>query len=290
MDNFVTIFEMSPRDGLQNEKKFISTNDKVKFIDKLSLCGFKKIETSSFVSSRWVPQLADASEVFIKIKRNKNIKYTALTPNEIGLHNAIKSKVDEIAIFAAASETFSQKNINCDIKTSLLRFKPLVVEALKKKIPVRGYISCVSHCPYEDTVDPKKVAQIAKQLIEMGCYEISLGDTTGKGSPDQTIKILNECLTFTTPDKLAGHFHDTFKNALDNIRVCLDHGIRTFDSSVGGLGGCPYSPGSKGNVATEKVNELLLSLGYETKLDTKRINECAVIALDLKMDGTYDWV
>jgi hydroxymethylglutaryl-CoA lyase len=288
MDNFVTIFEMSPRDGLQNEKKFISTNDKVKFIDKLSLCGFKKIETSSFVSSRWVPQLADASEVFIKIKRNKNIKYTALTPNEIGLHNAIKSKVDEIAIFAAASETFSQKNINCDIKTSLLRFKPLVVEALKKKIPVRGYISCVSHCPYEDTVDPKKVAQIAKQLIEMGCYEISLGDTTGKGSPDQTIKILNECLTFTTPDKLAGHFHDTFKNALDNIRVCLDYGIRTFDSSVGGLGGCPYSPGSKGNVATEKVNELLLSLGYETKLNTKRINECAEIALKLKMDGTYD--
>ena len=290
MDNFVTIFEMSPRDGLQNEKKFISTNDKVKFIDKLSLCGFKKIETSSFVSSRWVPQLADASEVFIKIKRNKNIKYTALTPNEIGLHNAIKSKVDEIAIFAAASETFSKKNINCDIKTSLLRFKPLVVEALKKKIPVRGYISCVSHCPYEDTVDPKKVAQIAKQLIEMGCYEISLGDTTGKGSPDQTIKILNECLTFTTPDKLAGHFHDTFKNALNNIRVCLDHGIRTFDSSVGGLGGCPYSPGSKGNVATEKVNELLLSQGFETKLDTKRINECAVIALGLKMDGTYDWV
>ena len=289
MDNFVTIFEMSPRDGLQNEKKFISTNDKVKFIDKLSLCGFKKIETSSFVSSRWVPQLADASEVFIKIKRNKNIKYTALTPNEIGLHNAIKSKVDEIAIFAAASETFSQKNINCDIKTSLLRFKPLVVEALKKKIPVRGYISCVSHCPYEDTVDPKKVAQIAKQLIEMGCYEISLGDTTGKGSPDQTIKILNECLTFTTPDKLAGHFHDTFKNALDNIRVCLDYGIRTFDSSVGGLGGCPYSPGSKGNVATEKVNELLLSLGYETKLNTKRINECAEIAFKLKMDGTYDW-
>jgi hydroxymethylglutaryl-CoA lyase len=288
MDNFVTIFEMSPRDGLQNEKKFISTNDKVKFIDKLSLCGFKKIETSSFVSSRWVPQLADSSEVFIKIKRNKNIKYTALTPNEIGLHNAIKSKVDEIAIFAAASETFSQKNINCDIKTSLLRFKPLVVEALKKKIPVRGYISCVSHCPYEDTVDPKKVAQIAKQLIEMGCYEVSLGDTTGKGNPDQTIKIVNECLTFTTPDKLAGHFHDTFKNALDNIRVCLDHGIRTFDSSVGGLGGCPYSPGSKGNVATEKVNELLLSLGYETKLNTKRINECAEIALKLKMDGTYD--
>ena len=288
MDNFVTIFEMSPRDGLQNEKKFISTNDKVKFIDKLSLCGFKKIETSSFVSSRWVPQLADASEVFIKIKRNKNIKYTALTPNEIGLHNAIKSKVDEIAIFAAASETFSQKNINCDIKTSLLRFKPLVVEALKKKIPVRGYISCASHCPYEDTVDPKKVAQIAKQLIEMGCYEVSLGDTTGKGNPDQTIKIVNECLTFTTPDKLAGHFHDTFKNALDNIRVCLDHGIRTFDSSVGGLGGCPYSPGSKGNVATEKVNELLLSLGYETKLNTKRINECAEIALKLKMDGTYD--
>lgn len=289
MNNFINIFEMSPRDGLQNEKKFITTDDKIKFINKLSLCGFKKIETSSFVSPKWVPQLSDSLEVFAGIKRTKNTKYTALTPNEIGFDRALKANVDEIAIFAAASETFSLKNINCDIETSLERFKPLVLKALKHKMPVRGYISCVAHCPYEDYVDPKKVATIASKLLQMGCYEISLGDTTGKGMPDQIKTILEECLMLTTPDMLAGHFHDTFKNALDNISVCLEHGIKTFDSSVGGLGGCPYSPGAKGNVATEKVNKLLLSKGYETELNEERILECSQIATKLKSDGTYEW-
>ena len=288
MNNFINIFEMSPRDGLQNEKNFIATTDKIKFINKLSLCGFGKIETSSFVSARWVPQLADASEVFMGIKRNENVKYTALTPNEIGLDNALKVNIDEIAVFAAASESFSKKNINCDIEGSIVRFKPVINKALKNRIPVRGYISCVAHCPYEGDVDPKIVSQIAEKLVNMGCYEVSLGDTTGKGSPDQTLKILKECLSVLTPDKLAGHFHDTFKNALKNIEVCIDNGIKTFDSSVGGLGGCPYSPGSEGNVATEKVNQLLLSKGYQTNLDIQKINECSKIALKLKKGGTCD--
>ena len=288
MNDFINIFEMSPRDGLQNEKNFISTSDKIKFINKLSSCGFKKIETSSFVSPKWVPQLSDALGVFRGIDRIKDIKYTALTPNEKGFDNALEAKVDEVAVFTAASETFNKKNTNCDIETSLNRFKPIIYKALKNKIPIRGYISCVSHCPYETYVDPKKVGKIADELIKMGCYEVSLGDTTGKGSPIQTTKVIEECLKFLTPDKLAGHFHDTFQNALDNIKISLDYGIKTFDASVGGLGGCPYSPGAKGNVSTEKVNNLLLSMGYETNLNIAKIRECNKIASNLKEHGSYE--
>ena len=288
MNNFINIFEMSPRDGLQNEKTFITTQNKIKFINDLSMCGFQKIETSSFVSPKWVPQLADAHEVFTKINKVKDVKYTALTPNERGFDNAVNAKVDEVAIFAAATETFSEKNINCNIETSLKRFIPIAKKALKEKIPVRGYISCVSHCPYEGQVNPQKVAKIAKHLIEMGCYEVSLGDTTGKGSPDVTSGVLEECLKVLTSDKLAGHFHDTYQNALNNIQLCLEKGIKTFDASVGGLGGCPYSPGAKGNVATEKVNKLLISLGYRTNLNSKKIDECCEMALKLKMGKNYD--
>ncbi|MDC0548608.1 hydroxymethylglutaryl-CoA lyase [Alphaproteobacteria bacterium] len=288
MNNFINIFEMSPRDGLQNEKTFITTQNKIKFINDLSMCGFQKIETSSFVSPKWVPQLADAHEVFTKINKVKGVKYTALTPNERGFDNAVNAKVDEVAIFAAATETFSEKNINCNIETSLKRFIPIAKKALKEKIPVRGYISCVSHCPYEGQVNPQKVAEIAKHLIEMGCYEVSLGDTTGKGSPDVTSGVLEECLKVLTSDKLAGHFHDTYQNALNNIQLCLEKGIKTFDASVGGLGGCPYSPGAKGNVATEKVNKLLISLGYRTNLNSKKIDECSEMALNLKMGKNYD--
>tara|TARA_Y100000385_G_scaffold159783_1_gene165842 strand:- start:3132 stop:3998 length:867 start_codon:yes stop_codon:yes gene_type:complete len=288
MNNFINIFEMSPRDGLQNEKTFITTQNKIKFINDLSMCGFQKIETSSFVSPKWVPQLADAHEVFTKINKVKGVKYTALTPNERGFDNAVNAKVDEVAIFAAATETFSEKNINCNIETSLKRFIPIAKKALKEKIPVRGYISCVSHCPYEGQVNPQKVAEIAKHLIEMGCYEVSLGDTTGKGSPDVTSGVLEECLKVLTSDKLAGHFHDTYQNALNNIQLCLEKGIKTFDASVGGLGGCPYSPGAKGNVATEKVNKLLISLGYRTNLKSKKIDECSEMALNLKMGKNYD--
>ena len=279
---------MSPRDGLQNEKTFITTQNKIKFINDLSMCGFQKIETSSFVSPKWVPQLADAHEVFTKINKVKDVKYTALTPNERGFDNAVNAKVDEVAIFAAATETFSEKNINCNIETSLKRFIPIAKKALKEKIPVRGYISCVSHCPYEGQVNPQKVAEIAKHLIEMGCYEVSLGDTTGKGSPDVTSGVLEECLKVLTSDKLAGHFHDTYQNALNNIQLCLEKGIKTFDASVGGLGGCPYSPGAKGNVATEKVNKLLISLGYRTNLNSQKIDECSEMALKLKMGKNYD--
>ena len=288
MNNFINIFEMSPRDGLQNEKTFITTQNKIKFINDLSMCGFQKIETSSFVSPKWVPQLADAHEVFTKINRVKGVNYTALTPNERGFDNAVNAKVDEVAIFAAATETFSEKNINCNIETSLKRFIPIAKKALKEKIPVRGYISCVSHCPYEGQVNPQKVAEIAKHLIEMGCYEVSLGDTTGKGSPDVTSGVLEECLKVLTSDKLAGHFHDTYQNALNNIQLCLEKGIKTFDASVGGLGGCPYSPGAKGNVATEKVNKLLISLGYRTNLNAQKIDECSEMALKLKMGKNYD--
>jgi hydroxymethylglutaryl-CoA lyase len=287
MNNFINIFEMSPRDGLQNEKTFITTQNKIKFINDLSMCGFQKIETSSFVSPKWVPQLADAHEVFTKINKVKGVKYTALTPNERGFDNAVNAKVDEVAIFAAATETFSEKNINCNIDTSLKRFIPIAKKALKEKIPVRGYISCVSHCPYEGQVNPQKVAEIAKHLIEMGCYEVSLGDTTGKGSPDVTSGVLEECLKVLTSDKLAGHFHDTYQNALNNIQLCLEKGIKTFDASVGGLGGCPYSPGAKGNVATEKVNKLLISLGYRTNLNAQKIDECSEMALNLKMGKNY---
>ena len=257
MGEFINIFEMSPRDGLQNEKKFIATKDKIKFINKLSKCGFKKIETSSFVSPKWVPQLSDAFEVFNQITRTEGVKYTALTPNERGFDNAYEANVDEVAIFTAGSEIFNKKNTNCDIDTSLKRFKPVMNKAILNRIPVRGYISCITHCPYENYVNPKKVAEIANKLIEMGCYEVSLGDTTGKGSPDKTLSVINECMIFLTPNKLAGHFHDTYQNALNNIKICLEKGIRTFDSSVSGLGGCPYSPGAKGNVDTEKVNSLL---------------------------------
>jgi hydroxymethylglutaryl-CoA lyase len=288
MNNFINIFEMSPRDGLQNEKTFITTQNKIKFINDLSMCGFQKIETSSFVSPKWVPQLADAHEVFTKINKVKDVKYTALTPNERGFDNAVNAKVDEVAIFAAATETFSEKNINCNIDTSLKRFIPIAKKALKEKIPVRGYISCVSHCPYEGQVNPQKVAEIAKHLIEMGCYEVSLGDTTGKGSPDVTSGVLEECLKVLTSDKLAGHFHDTYQNALNNIQLCLEKGIKTFDASVGGLGGCPYSPGAKGNVATEKVNKLLISLGYRTNLNAQKIDEFSEMALKLKMGKNYD--
>ena len=288
MGDFISIFEMSPRDGLQNEKKFIATKDKIKFINKLSNCGFKKIETSSFVSHKWVPQLSDAFEVFNQITRTEDVKYTALTPNERGFDNAYEAKVDEVAIFTAGSETFNKKNTNCDIDTSLKRFKPIMSKALINKIPVRGYISCITHCPYENYVNPKKVAEIANKLIEMGCYEVSLGDTTGKGSPEKTLSVINECLIFLTPNKLAGHFHDTYQNALNNIKVCLEKGIRTFDSSVGGLGGCPYSPGAKGNVDTQKVNSLLVSMGYETNLNISKIRECSEIALNLKTRGSYE--
>ena len=246
--NYVSLVEVGPRDGLQNEKRIIDVADKIRLVNLLSDCGFESIEVTSFVSPKWVPQLADAAQVMAGISRRSEISYAVLTPNLKGYEMAKVSRPGEVAIFAAASETFSQKNINCTISQSLQRFEAIMDQAHTDKIPVRGYISCVVDCPYEGAVSPTAVANVAKQLLDMGCYEISLGDTTGKGTP-LTIATMLDCVTqLIPPSKLAGHFHDTNQRALENIDVSLEKGIRRFDSSIGGIGGCPYAPGAQGNV------------------------------------------
>lgn len=273
MSDVITLFEMGPRDGLQNEKKHIPAADKIQLINLLSDSGFSKIEATSFVSPKWVPQMADAAEVLAGIERKPGVAYTALTPNLKGLEGALGSQVDEVAIFAAASESFSQKNINCSINESIERFKPLIEAAKAANTPVRGYVSCVVDCPYEGDVSAQSVAIVAKQLLDLGCYEISLGDTTGKGSPKSIAAMLEAVLNVIPANLLAGHYHDTTGQALDNIRVSLDNGVRTFDSAVAGLGGCPYAPGAKGNVATGPVVSLLESLGYTTGIDIDKLNK-----------------
>lgn len=278
----VTLFEMSPRDGLQNEPNQISTDDKIKLVNLLSDCGFAKIETASFVSPRWVPQMADGRAVLAGIKRRPGTLYTALVPNLQGLENALSSNLSEIAVFASASESFSQKNINCSIAESLERFKPVIGKALEYELPVRGYVSCVTHCPYEGPVAPKSVADVAKRLSQMGCYEISLGDTIGAATP-KTVKSMLDVVTSTlSAEILAGHFHDTQNRALENIGIALEYGIRVFDSSVGGLGGCPFAPGAKGNVASEQVAALLKTKGLETGLNSEALARAAEFATSLR--------
>lgn len=278
----VTLFEMGPRDGLQNEKKLIDTADKIKLVDLLSECGFSKIEVTSFVSPKWVPQMADAAEVLAGINRRQGIAYAALTPNLRGYEGAKAARADEVAIFASASEGFSQKNINCSIAESLERFAPVLAAAKADNIPVRGYVSCVTDCPYDGPTPPGSTARVAKALYDMGCYEISLGDTIGAANPETTSKMLELVLRNVPAAKLAGHFHDTKSRALDNIEVCLGYGLRTFDAAVGGLGGCPYAPGAKGNVATEKVAHLLHSKGFSTGLDLEKLAKASQFAQSLK--------
>ena len=278
MGEFVKIFEVAPRDGLQNIKKVIPTEDKIQFINLLSECGYKKIEVASFVNPTWIPQMADSAEVMNEINRNSEIKYCALTPNAKGLENAILAKADEVAIFASASESFSQKNINCSISESIERFKPVVKLAKEKNIPVRGYLSCVVNCHYEGYIEPQKVAEISKVLFELGVYEVSLGDTTGQGTPETVEKMLDVVLTEIPAEKLAGHFHDTNDRAIENIEVSLAKGLRVFDSAIGGLGGCPYMPGAKGNVDTLKVVSLLEKIGYSTGLNLDNLNSAAISA------------
>ena len=246
MGEFVTIFEVAPRDGLQNIKRVIPTEDKIKLVNRLSECGYKKIEVASFVNPTWVPQMADSIEVMNRINRNCKVKYCALTPNLKGMENAILANVDEVAIFASASESFSQININCSITESIDRFKPVVDIAKERNIPVRGYLSCIVNCFYEGSIAPIKVAKIAKELFELGVYEVSLGDTTGKGTPETISEMLDAVLTELPAEKLAGHFHDTDDRAIENIEASLERGLRVFDSSIGGLGGCPFMPGAKG--------------------------------------------
>ena len=282
MSHQVTIFEMGPRDGLQNEKAQIATTDKITLVNLLSECGFSKIEVTSFVSPKWVPQMADAAAVLAGINRKSGVVYTALTPNLTGFENAMRAHADEVAIFGSASEGFSQANINCTIAQSLERFEPVVRAAQSAGIPVRGYVSCVTDCPYDGPTAPDKVAEVSQALINMGCYEVSLGDTIGAATPQSTAKMLSAVLTVVPAEKLAGHFHDTQARALENIDVSLDMGVRVFDAAVGGLGGCPYAPGAAGNVATEAVVDLMARRGFETGIDMDRLARVGTFAQGLR--------
>lgn len=282
MNERVRIFEVGPRDGLQNEKHIIPTADKIRLIDALSGCGFKKIEAASFVSPRWVPQMADAAEVMAGIKRRPGVRYTALTPNLQGYERAKAAGADEVAIFASASEGFSRHNINCSIAESLERLKLVASAARADGIPVRGYVSCVTECPYDGPTPPSSVAKVGEALLEMGCYEVSLGETLGRAEPDAVAAMLSAVLEAASPSRLAGHYHDTGGKALLNVEVSLEMGLRTFDSSIAGLGGCPYAPGAKGNVATEALAAFLHNLGYEIGIDVPRLDEASAFADSLR--------
>lgn len=267
----INITEVGPRDGLQNESAFVPTATKIALIDALSQTGLAFIEATSFVSPKSIPQLADANEVYHNITKKSSMCYSALVPNEQGMHNAIAAGVHKIAVFTAASETFTQKNIRCSIAESLERFKPVIVLAKQHNILVRGYLSCVLGCPYEGSINPQDVADLAAQLWAMGCDEIDLGDTIGIGTPEKT-KILIEKTAKKIPlDKIIMHFHDTYGQAIANVYASLQMGISSFDSAVSGLGGCPYAKGASGNVATEDVVYLLHELGIDTGIDLNKL-------------------
>ncbi|SES06776.1 hydroxymethylglutaryl-CoA lyase [Tranquillimonas rosea] len=282
MTERVTLFEMGPRDGLQNEKALIATPDKVRLVDALSGCGLPKIEVTSFVSPKWVPQMADAAEVMAGIARRPGVVYSALTPNLHGFERAVEAGVDEVAIFASASEGFSKANINCTIAESLDRFAPVAEAARAAGLPVRGYVSCVCDCPYDGPTPPADVARVAGALAGLGCYEISLGDTIGTGTPETVAAMLEAVLHELPAARLAGHYHDTNGTALANIAVSLEHGLRTFDAAIGGLGGCPYAPGAKGNVATEAVARLVEERGFATGINHDRLAEVTAFARGLR--------
>ncbi|KAJ3084968.1 3-hydroxymethyl-3-methylglutaryl-CoA lyase [Quaeritorhiza haematococci] len=266
-NNFVKIVEVGPRDGLQNEKQLVPTEVKIDFINRLSKTGLKVVEATSFVSPKWVPQMQDATQVLTGIERVPGVSYPVLTPNLKGLQAAMAANVQEVAIFGAASETFSKKNINCSIDESLERFRVVCDEAVKAGIKVRGYVSCVLGCPYEASISPKAVAAVSNKLLEMGCYEISLGDTIGVGTPSKMADLLREVTKDIPVEKLAVHCHDTYGQALANILMAVQHGVRVVDSSVAGLGGCPYAKGASGNVATEDVLYMLAGMGMKTGVD-----------------------
>jgi hydroxymethylglutaryl-CoA lyase len=285
MDDRVTIYEMSPRDGLQNEPRPIPTADKVRLVDLLTACGFDHIEVASFVSPKWVPQMADGAEVLAGIARAPGVVYAALTPNLKGYSAARAAGASEVAIFASASETFSRRNINCSIAESLARFAPVAEAARADATPLRGYVSCATDCPYEGKIDPSAVGSVTESLFALGCREVSLGDTIGHGAPDSVARMLQAVLDLAPPDRLAGHFHDTRGHALDNVEVALDYGLRVFDAACGGLGGCPFAPGAPGNVATERVVARLEAKSFVTGLDAERLREAANFALRLRSAG-----
>ncbi len=275
--SYVNLVEVGPRDGLQNEKQNIPTATKLELIRRLEASGLQHIEAAAFVSPKWVPQMADHSELMREVMRNKKpgVSYPVLVPNLKGLEAALAAGVEEIAIFTAASEAFAQKNINCSIAESLERFPPVIAAAKAAGVKVRGYVSCVLGCPYQGAVAPLAVAEVAHALYDMGCYEVSLGDTIGVGTPASTLAML-EAVAKRIPLKfLAGHFHDTYGMAIANIHTALEFGISTFDSSIAGLGGCPYAAGATGNVATEDVVYLLNGLGIECGVNLDSLVETA---------------
>ena len=278
----VEIFEVGPRDGLQNEKRMIPTEEKVALVDLLSRAGYRRIEVASFVSPRWVPQMADSAEVLEGIVRAPDVRYAALTPNMRGYEGARAAKADEVAVFASASEGFSMANLNCSVAQSVDRFRPILKAAAADGVPVRGYISCVTDCPFDGPTPPGAVADLAETLLALGCYEISLGDTIGRATPESIAAMLRAVLAVAPAGMLAGHYHDTGGRAGDNIAASLDLGLRVFDAAVGGLGGCPYAPGAQGNVATEAAVDRIEALGYTTGLDRAVIGEAAGLARKMR--------
>ncbi|MBS0359622.1 MAG: hydroxymethylglutaryl-CoA lyase [Proteobacteria bacterium] len=276
----VTIVEVGPRDGLQNESKNVPTSIKLEFIHRLSLTGLSVIESTSFVSPKKIPQMADHSDVIENLHREPGVIYPVLVPNIEGFNDALQAGAKEIAIFGAVTETFSQKNIHCSIAESLERFAEVIAAAKKHSIPVRGYLSCCLGCPYEGKVNPEKVKTLATKLYEMGCYQISLGDTIGIGTPHEAQKLVQIVSTLVPVEKLAAHFHDTYGQALANIFAVLELGISTVDSSVAGLGGCPYAKGATGNVATEDVLYMLNGLNIKTGVDLKKLLDAGKFICD----------
>lgn len=271
----VRLVDVGPRDGLQNEKGVVPTEVKVELIHRLADAGVRAVEATSFVSPKWVPQMADHAEVMTRIRRRPGVSYPVLVPNLKGLEAALAVGVEEIAGFAAATESFSQRNTNCSIEESMQRFAPVCEHALAAGVKVRGYISVVLGCPYEGEVDPQQVADIARRLIDLGCYEVSLGDTTGMGTPGKTRRLMELLARDIPPSRLGGHFHDTYGQALANILASLEVGVATFDASIAGLGGCPYSPGATGNVATEDVLYMLDGMGIDTGIDMNKLLDAA---------------
>jgi len=263
----VTLVEVGPRDGLQNEARVVPTNVKIELIARLGAAGLRAIEATAFVSPKWVPQMADNAAVMAGINRLPGVRYPVLVPNMRGFEQALAAGATEVAVFGAASEAFSQKNINCSITESIERFAPVIEAALRSGVRVRGYISCVLGCPYEGEVAPAAVAELARNLFDLGCFEISLGDTIGVGTPGKTQRMLEAVMRHVPGPQLAGHYHDTYGQALANIYASLEMGVAVFDASVAGLGGCPYAAGASGNVATEDVVYLMDGLGIETGVE-----------------------
>jgi len=278
----VTIVEVGPRDGLQNEKRPIPAAEKIRLIDLLSAVGFGRIEAASFVSPKWVPQMADGAEVMAGIRRRPGTRYAALTPNMKGYEAARAARVDEVAIFGAASEAFSHKNINCSIAESIERFRPVAEAAKADGLPIRGYLSCAIACPYDGPVAPGEVARVTELLFGLGCYEVSLGDTIGQGTPETVAAMLDAVLAVAPAGKLAGHYHDTNGRALASVAISLEKGLRVFDSAVGGLGGCPYAPGAKGNLATGKLARDLAAQGIVTGLDLEALARAEAFVRELR--------